>query len=463
MKKITFFLALLAMISLNIGSARGEIATFTYTTADEGGGDTTLSIPSFPISSILFYPETDQGNASTDSNNPGEFTITKDGVSITVSRGIIGKDGDTNYYQVDQNQTLTVAAAKGNIEFVQFICTASENNEYGPGSFTVDGEYEVSYVSGVWTGSAKELVFTATNSPIRITEIRVYNVITCAEAVAICQETGETTTEEAYTIRGYVAGIESAYSEQDGNISFNMVDEAGAEDVLLAFRVKPLVDSDINVTIGDFVEVKGSLVNYKGNTPEVNTGTYFILIPGVGGDTIPSIPGFPDGSIVFYPDTDPGNAATDYSNAGEYTIAKDGVSITVSRGMIGKEGDTNHHYRVYKNQTLTVAASDGNIEYIQFICTASDDNEYGPGGFTVDGEYEVVYVSGIWTGSAEEVVFTATNSQVRMTSIIVYVAKDSTDVENVTANQAPKKVMKDGQLFIIRDDKVYNILGAQVQ
>ena len=109
--------------------------------------------------------------------------------------------------------------------------------------------------------------------------------ITCAEAVAICQETGTTITTEQYTIRGYVTYITSAYSEQYNNITFWMADIPNGGKVLQAYRVIPVEANDIDVKVGDYVEVIGSLVNYYGTTPEVYMGgTYTIIPEGVSTD-----------------------------------------------------------------------------------------------------------------------------------------------------------------------------------
>jgi hypothetical protein len=103
--------------------------------------------------------------------------------------------------------------------------------------------------------------------------------ITCAEAVSICQETGTTITTEQYTIRGYVTYITSAYSEQYNNITFWMADIPNGGKVLQAYRVIPVEANDIDVKVGDYVEVIGSLVNYYGTTPEVYTGGIYTILP----------------------------------------------------------------------------------------------------------------------------------------------------------------------------------------
>ena len=102
-------------------------------------------------------------------------------------------------------------------------------------------------------------------------------VLSCAEAVTVCLETGATATTEEYTIHGYVTEITTEYSEQYKNISFYMADTKDGGQVLFTYRIKPMYEADIAVQVGDFVEVVGTLVNYNGYLPEVYPGVYTIV------------------------------------------------------------------------------------------------------------------------------------------------------------------------------------------
>ena len=102
-------------------------------------------------------------------------------------------------------------------------------------------------------------------------------VLSCAEAVTVCLETGATATTEEYTIHGYVTEITTEYSEQYKNISFYMADTKDGGQVLFTYRIKPMYEADIAVKVGDFVEVVGKLVNYNGYLPEVYPGVYKIV------------------------------------------------------------------------------------------------------------------------------------------------------------------------------------------
>jgi hypothetical protein len=115
-------------------------------------------------------------------------------------------------------------------------------------------------------------------------------VITCAQAVEICKATGETATTDTYTIRGYVTEIKEAYTDQYKNVSCWMADEKGGGQVFLAFRVKPVNAADQAVKVNDYIEVKGKLVNYYGNTPETTAGgSMTIITVGEEGEK-PSLP-----------------------------------------------------------------------------------------------------------------------------------------------------------------------------
>lgn len=118
-------------------------------------------------------------------------------------------------------------------------------------------------------------------------------------------------------------------------------------------------------------------------------------------------------TVTFVAGTDvsPNSSAVDNDQ-----ISKDGITITVSNGVLGRTDN----YRCYKNQTMTVQSTVGKIVEIRFTCTASGDAQYGPGCFTVaDGSYTFEGNAGNWIGSAETVVFTAATNQVRMTKIEV--------------------------------------------
>jgi hypothetical protein len=170
-------------------------------------------------------------------------------------------------------------------------------------------------------------------------------------------------------------------------------------------------------------------------------------------------------TVTFDADVDQGNAGTDSNNAAAYQVTKDGITLDVSSGILGTYNNEKH-YRIYKNQTLTLTSTVGNITKIEFTCTASGNDKYGPGCFTVDGgEYDYSGSIGTWTGKKATVTFTASSNQVRATQIVVTVAKDTTitGVDNLsTSTQEARKVLYDGQLLIHRNGKTYTIMGQEL-
>ena len=119
--------------------------------------------------------------------------------------------------------------------------------------------------------------------------------------------------------------------------------------------------------------------------------------------------------IVFDATVDVGTGS---STAGEFTIVKDGITIHVEQGVANGQ-----HYRFYKNKKVTVTSEIGPMTTIVFDCLGENDEQYGPAGFTsVPDLYGYSGHLGTWTNAgATEVVFTATNFQVRATKVTVTV------------------------------------------
>ena len=337
---------------------------------------------------ITFDADVDKGNAGTDSNNAAAYTITKDGVTVTVSSGILGTYNNEMHYRIYKNQTLTVTSTVGNVTSVEFTCTANDDAKYGPGCFTWStGNYTYSGAKGTWSGSASEVVFTASSNQVRATQV----------VVTIDGEGGDDNQG------GNENPDDNNDGEEDGNID--------------------------------------------------NPGT-----DNPGNDN----PGTSTGAVTFDADVDKGNASLDAANQTPYSVSKEGVTLDVTKGIIGTYNNENH-YRIYKNETLTITSTVGTIVGVEFTCTAKDDEKYGPGCFIWStGDYSYSGAVGTWTGSATSVEFVASTNQVRATHIVVKLAT-ATGVEDVTIVEVPVKVFQNGQVMIMRGENVYNVAGVQVK
>ena len=244
-------------------------------------------------------------------------------------------------------------------------------------------------------------------------------------------------TEVYYELTGVIGGtINTTY----GN--FDLTDETGTvyvygltkEFIAVGSTSNDKSYASLGLKEGDKITLRGFRGSYNGKIEVM--GAYFVKLissgnenPNPGGnddnngddngndDNTGTTP--PEGAIVFDADTDKGNAGTDSNNATSYTITKDGVTITVSQGILGAFNGEGH-YRIYKNQTLTVTSTVGNVKKVSFTCTANGDAKYGPGCFTWStGDYTYSGPTGTWTGDAAEVVFTASSNQVRASQIVV--------------------------------------------
>lgn len=93
--------------------------------------------------------------------------------------------------------------------------------------------------------------------------------ITIAEALEICNLSGETNSPYKYSLTAIISSIDDAYSEQYENISVTVSDETGS---IKVFRLT----GGSELLAGDNITVTGYLVNYKGNTPEFAAGCTYV-------------------------------------------------------------------------------------------------------------------------------------------------------------------------------------------
>ena len=463
---------------------------------------------------ITFDADVDKGNAGTDSNNAAAYTITKDGVTVTVSSGILGTYNNEMHYRIYKNQTLTVTSTVGNVTSVEFTCTANDDAKYGPGCFTWStGDYTYSGAKGTWSGAASEIVFTASTNQVRATQV----IVTVDGGSDNPGNNDDPITPEGATeIKGLVYA-DAYYYEYDG-VAYYDIDmykdidmdtyeytypevyvslEAksktalnGTYDVWYAGYWKSANDSvEINETTPGTITIKntdnegnysvsGSFVGTDGKTYSFNDvvsvwafdfDNYEEITLSEGGNDNPGTdnpgndnPGTSTGAITFDADVDKGNASLDAANQTPYSVSKEGVTLDVTKGIIGTYNNENH-YRIYKSETLTITSTVGNIVSVEFTCTAKNDEKYGPGCFTWStGDYSYSGAVGTWTGNATSVEFVASTNQVRASQIVVKVAT-ATGIEDVIVAEKPVKVMQNGQVMIIRGENVYNAAGVQVK
>lgn len=110
------------------------------------------------------------------------------------------------------------------------------------------------------------------------TEADPFNV---AAAINKCIEIGETASTELYYVQGTVKEIKEEVSSY-GNVTFTITDP-NKDDVFTVYRAKGPNGAALTEPIckaGDVVLVKGQLVNFKKNTPELTTGGQVLSVNG---------------------------------------------------------------------------------------------------------------------------------------------------------------------------------------
>ena len=129
------------------------------------------------------------------------------------------------------------------------------------------------------------------------------------------------------------------------------------------------------------------------------------------GKTYPTVLAPTTTDVPFVAGTDNGNSID--GEQMRYQISKDGITLDIDGRRQGNE------YRIFSGRQLIITSANKNITKVEFTCTKSGTTTYGPAGFKADqGTYTYSGKVGIWIGSANEIVFTA-SPQVRATQIIV--------------------------------------------
>lgn len=501
MKKLSFFLMAM-LVSLTSFAASVEFVAGTDKTAD---GTTAVA----------------------------NCSLTKDGITIKLSNGCLGRDDN---YRIYQGQYITVTSTVGNITSIEFTCTANGTTKYGPGCFDYrdnNGAYTYADKIGTWTGDAAEVILYASSAQVRATKIVVTvgegggttpddggetpddggetpevtaDTITCAEAVAICQETGETATSVEYTVRGYVTNIKYAWSEKFGTATFWIADTKDGGDVLQAYNCAPLKDADKVFAVGAYVELVGKLKKY-GTTNEVEKGTYTVITPAEGGqtpddggetpvDTITVAAGlaltdnatcvlnpftviYVSGAYVYIEDEsayallyqyESGLKAGDQVSGMEVTkttyqdIAQfkpttmENLTIVAGTAPAIDEITTaptvaDNHLVKLMNVTLAGAIAAGKT----VVATCNDNttiNIYSKFDFTIEEGKSYNIIGGVtqYNGTI----------QIQAYEVEETIGAPSA-IDNITINQNATKFIKNGQLVILKDGVRYNALGQVIK
>lgn len=309
----------------------------------------------------------------------GDVTLTFDkGNSTTVPKWYSNGQSARLYAK----NTLKIASSGDNITKVTFTFTGTGNTMNNNGTCSVDaGTYVESGTTGTWTGNVDNFTITrgGTSGHARITSIEVVMGGEVVETIAdpvITPDDGTTFTESLeVSIACATAGAAIQYS----------TDGLAWTDYSEPFTITETTKVYARAT-------KGALVS------EVVTANYTkIEIPVV------------DTFVTFNSQNDKGNGTEETA---PWTIEKTGVTMACTSGRVYDAG-----YRIYKDATLTITSTIGNILKIEFDGLsgyAISNLSANVGNLGTNGN------NGTWVGEATSVIFTA-GAQTRATEIRVYV------------------------------------------
>lgn len=135
----------------------------------------------------------------------------------------------------------------------------------------------------------QEVSYTITvKAPVPVNTSSLENPYTVAEALAIIADLDGTTMDNVY-VKGIV-GANPTLAASFGNMDYNILDTPTSTASLLIFRGKYFNGEKFNaqnqLKEGDEVIVKGSMVNYNGNTPQMSANN---VVVSLNGSTTPPV------------------------------------------------------------------------------------------------------------------------------------------------------------------------------
>lgn len=242
-------------------------------------------------------------------------------------------------------------------------------------------------------------------------EIKVYPVknsnISIAEAIKVCELTGQANAPYVYSTTGSIESIDTAYDSSFGNITVTITDGTNS---IKAYRM--IGGSELK--IGTEITVTGTLVNFSGNTPEFIAGCTYVAESTneelISMQETKFSLAF-DYSLIFNQETSQNVGSTETIISKNFGLANgtaisnhnaETFSISFNKGSNSNEPKyytDGEAVRVYGGSYFTIT-SEKTITKITFTFASNDSNTNAitanVGSFDTD----------TWTGSATSVKFT---------------------------------------------------------
>ena len=194
--------------------------------------------------------------------------------SISVSSPInIDKDADTHYIDVTRTNFDGTISVSVPAECTWLVAEDSVD----------DDDIEILVEEN--TGSQRSVTITLSGTGISDVEVEIIqagdaagtasNPYSASEAYTAARALTSSQSVDNVYVQGYISEITYEYSSTNNNLSFNISDDGlTSGNQLNIYKMPATAASDFMV--GDFVKIKGTLLNFNGNKPEIDANAELI-------------------------------------------------------------------------------------------------------------------------------------------------------------------------------------------
>ena len=413
-------------------------------------------------------------------SSENKTTITKKGITLTATTF-----DNTSYYQTYANGTFKASSTQGKIKSIVFTCTAKGTSQYGPGKYSVPTNgvgtytYETDGPTGTWTGSATDVVLSA-SAQVRMTKVVVTYVVADPNAPDAPTISGESTFHGSTEVT-ITAGenLKIYYTTNGDEPTTASTLYTAPFSITATTTVKAIAVNETTSSVSDVAEktfthqdaITLSAIDYTTDGTKVflqsvivvyanDAYTYLKDETGVGllyGGNF----NFNAGDVVA------GIAATTkvYSKLPELLPAVTLEDLTVTSGVAPSPAEAKavptaeevNTYLLLKSVTLDEDASTISGTKLQNVTATFKD-----GTIDLRDQFGVVTDGTIKAGSYDVEGFVS----VFNTTVQFYITKitsTATAIDNAAIETPVIKTIENGQLVILRDGVKYNAMGVRLQ
>ena len=266
--------------------------------------------------------------------------------------------------------------------------------------------------------------------------------MTCADAreaaLSVSENNELYNNGEEIAVQGYVTAIQTVWSSQFKNITFWMADTKDGGKVLEAYRCVAEVEADAPA-VGDLVKVTGNLTKYN-TTPEFAAGCTFEMIEK--GEPV----------VIEVTEVTVAGALAAAANLADGSQTDEIFGVTgVVIAMINDKDNTYEDggWAKFGNQTFWIG----------------DTGSEEAAAATAFEVYRGVPAEEVKVGDKIRVESAIKNYKGTIESLqgakVTILARQG--IEGINLTEKAQKVMVDGVVYVVRDNKMFDLLGNQVR